>query len=730
MGRLLIVSNRLPISVEKRREKLSFHPSMGGVATGLGAFHRAHDSLWIGWPGVALDELSEHERCELERRLEDERCRPVFLSASDVEGYYHGFCNRTIWPLFHCFTQYPVYEKELWERYRRVNEAFCDAVLRVAGEDDVVWVHDYQLMLLPKLIREQRPDATIGFFLHIPFPSFEVFRLLPWRRELLDGMLGADLVGLHTYHYAQNFIESVRQLFGYEDSFGQITAGERVVKVDVFPMGIPYERFASAVHDPAVQREAKKMLRQTVGRKVILSIDRMDYTKGILQRLKAFDAFLERYPEYRERVTLILVAVPSRTGVEHYAQLKRKVNELVGNINGKHATMGWIPIWYMSRGLPFKRLVALYSIADVALITPLRDGMNLMAKEFIASKTDGRGVLILSEMAGAAEELGEAIIVNPNSEEEVVHAMRRALEMPQQEQVERNRIMQARLRRYDVGRWAGEFLEGLKAIRATQMELKARRLTPEVREGLLRDYASAERRLILLDYDGTLVPFERRPERAVPDEELLGLLDALSREPKNRVVVISGRSRATLDAWFGSLDVVLIAEHGVWVRQGEEWERTESIGSEWKEEIRPLLELYVDRTPGSFIEEKDFSLVWHYRNADPRLASIRARELKDALLSMTANLNLGVMEGSKVLEIKDAVINKGRSALRCMSWEDWDFILAVGDDRTDEDMFAVLPAWAYSIKVGLGLSRARFSMGSHHEVRGLLGELVAIEDEG
>jgi len=196
------------------------------------------------------------------------------------------------------------------------------------------------------------------------------------------------------------------------------------------------------------------------------------------------------------------------------------------------------------------------------------------------------------------------------------------------------------------------------------------------------------------------------------------------------VVVISGRSRATLDAWFGSLDVVLIAEHGVWVRQGEEWERTESIGSEWKEEIRPLLELYVDRTPGSFIEEKDFSLVWHYRNADPRLASIRARELKDALLSMTANLNLGVMEGSKVLEIKDAVINKGRSALRCMSWEDWDFILAVGDDRTDEDMFAVLPAWAYSIKVGLGLSRARFSMGSHHEVRGLLGELVAIEDEG
>lgn len=727
MGRLLIVSNRLPISVEKKRGKLSFRPSMGGVATGLCAFHEKHDSVWVGWPGVALDELSEHERGEVERRLGEERCHPVLFSLSDVEGYYHGFCNRTIWPLFHYFTQYPVYEKGLWECYRKVNEAFCDAVLKVAEDDDVVWIHDYQLMLLPRLIREQRPDATIGFFLHIPFPSFEVFRLLPWRKELLDGMLGADLVGFHTYHYAQNFLESVRHLFGYEDSFGQIITEERVVKVDVFPMGIPYECFASAVHDPVVQREAKKVLRQTAGRKVILSIDRMDYTKGIPQRLRAFDAFLETYPEYREKVTLILVAVPSRTAVEHYARLKREVNELVGNINGKHATMGWIPIWYMSRVLPFNRLVALYSIADVALITPLRDGMNLMAKEFIASKTNGRGVLILSEMAGAAEELGEAIIVNPNCKDEVVSAMRWALEMPQHEQVERNRIMQARLRRYDVGRWASEFLEGLRAVRTTQMELRARRLTPEVRGRLLGDYASAKKRLMLLDYDGTLVPFERRPERAVPDEELLGMLDALSRQPNNRVVVISGRDRATLDAWFGDLDVVLIAEHGVWVKREDEWETIEPIESEWKEEIRPLLELYVDRTPGSFIEEKDFSLAWHYRNADPRLASIRARELKDALLSLTANLNLGVMEGSKVLEIKDAIINKGRSALRCISWDDWDFILAVGDDRTDEDVFAVLPAWAYSIKVGLGLSRARFSMGSHHEVRRLLRELLAQE---
>jgi len=662
---------------------------------------------------------------EISEKLSAESCRPVFLSQEDVENFYEGFCNKTLWPLFHCFTQYVVYTKSLWEAYRRANEAFCEAVIKVAESDDTIWIHDYHLMLLPKLIRERLPDVTMGFFLHIPFPSFEVFRLLPWRKEILDGLLGADLIGFHTYDYVRYFLDSVRRLIGYEHVLGQITADKRVVKVDAFPMGIHYERFAKGVLDRGVQREIKRIHKKVGERKIILSIDRLDYTKGISQRLEAFDIFLEKYPEYKEKVTLFLVAVPSRIKVEHYMLLKKEVDELIGRINGKYSTIGWTPIWYQYRFLGFPNLVALYNVADVALITPLRDGMNLIAKEFIATKTDGRGVLILSEMAGAAKELGEAIIVNPNNKEEVAEALKEALVMSDEEQMERNRIMQKRLRRYDVVRWAGDFMDSLSHIKKLQQELSARRLTQEMKKRLIGEYLKGNRRLILLDYDGTLIPFVEKPEKAKPDDELLALLEVLAREPQNDVVIISGRDKRTLGRWFSGLNVGLIAEHGIWIKEKEgTWEIIEPLGNDWKEEIRPLLEVYVDRTPGSFIEEKEFSLVWHYRKADPELASVRARELKDALLHLTANLNLGVLEGSKVIEIKSTGINKGRAALRWISKENWDFILAIGDDWTDEDVFAALPESAYSIKVGIDPSRAKFNLDSVTSVRLLLKDLV------
>jgi len=726
MGRLLIVSNRLPVSVERDEDGLHFHSSTGGLATGLSSLRESSEGIvWIGWSGIASDTLSETEQEEVESRLSAEGYLPVPLSAEEVESYYEGFCNSTIWPLFSYFTQYPVYRRSLWESYVSVNERFCDVVLKVAREDDVIWVHDFQLMLLPELLREHMPDTAMGFFLHIPFPSFEVFRLLPWRRRILKGMLGADLVGFHTYHYAQHFLESVSQLLGYEHRLGQIISHERVVRVGAFPMGIDYERFSSAVNDPAVRREVRKVRRHVGDRKTILSLDRMDYTKGIPERLRAFDTFLEQNPEYREKVNLVLVAVPSRSGVQRYAQLRKEINELVGRINGKYGTMGWAPVWYISRMRPFHKLVALYATADVALITPLRDGMNLIAKEYVACKTDGRGVLILSEMAGAAEELADAIILNPNNEERMVEALKTALEMDEKEQEERMRAMQRRIEGYDVRRWANDFMDGLSRVKSIQREMHARELTRAVRDRLLHDYARAKRRLILLDYDGTLVPFEKRPERAKPDPELMYVLEALCTNPANEVVVVSGRSRDVLTEWLGDLNLSLVGEHGVWVRRkGADWEMVQVLSNDWKDEVRSVLQFYTDMTPGSFIEEKEFSLVWHYRNVDPTIAFIRGRELKEVLLSHTANLNIVVQEGSKVIEVKDVAINKGRTALQWLSRGEWDFILAVGDDRTDEDLFAALPEEAYSIRVGLGPSRARFSVLSHLDVRLLLKEMV------
>jgi len=725
MPRLLIVSNRLPISVEKRRGRLHFEPSIGGLATGLKSFYKSYNGAWIGWPGINLGKIKE-EKQDVEARLLAESCRPVFLSQRDIEDYYHGFCNKTIWPLFHYYPVYTIYSKDLWQAYERVNEVFANAVAEIAERGDIIWIHDYQLMLLPKLVRERLPEATIGFFLHIPFPSFEIFRLLPWRRQILNGLLGADIIGFHTYDYAQHFLNSVHRLLGYEDTMGQIVFANRIIKADVFPMGIDYEEYSSAVRGRRVQREISKFREKLGDCKLILSIDRLDYTKGIPQRLEAFSLFLERNPQYKEKLVLILVVVPSRTKVEHYAVLKKQIDELVGAINGKYGSIGFTPIWYLYSTLPFHSLIALYNMADIALVTPLRDGMNLISKEYIATKTDGKGVLILSETAGAAKELGEAIIINVNNQEELVLALEEALVMPEEEQIERNRIMQKRLQCYNVIRWADDFINRLLYTRKLQGQMEAKALNYKARMKLVSDFQESNQRLMLLDYDGTLVPFSRKPEGAKPGEEIIKLLEELAENPQNEVVLISGRDRDTMEKWFGGLNTGLVAEHGVWTKEkGKEWEMIEALSNDWKGEVRPILELYVDRTPGSFVEEKEFSLAWHYRKVGHRLGDMRARELANDLVNLTANLNLQVLEGSKVVEVKNAGVNKGRAALRWISKKPWDFILAIGDDLTDEDVFKVLPATAWSIKVRFSVSAARFNLSFPSQVRALLREMLA-----
>jgi len=724
MPRLLIVSNRLPLSVEKRRGRLRFEASIGGLATALGAFYKSHPSIWIGWPGIELEKIKGEEK-DVETRLLSESCQPVFLSEQDVEDYYHGFCNKTIWPLFHYFPEYTVYSQDFWQAYKRVNEVFASAVAEVAEDGDIIWVHDYQLMLLPELIRDRLSKATIGFFLHIPFPSFEVFRLLPWRQQILNGLLKADLIGFHTHDYVWHFLDSVHNLMGYEAAMGQITTADRIVKADIFPMGIDYKHYSRAAKDSKVQTEVSKFRARLGNCKIILSIDRLDYTKGIPKRLEGFSLFLEKHPEHREKLILVLVVVPSRTKVEHYAQLKKQVDELVGAINGKYGSIGWTPIWYLYRSLPFNSLIALYNMSDIGLVTPLRDGMNLIAKEYIATKTKGKGVLILSETAGAARELGEAIIINVNNPEEIAQALTEGLAMPKKEQIERNRIMQKRLRNYNVQRWAGEFIDRLLHTRRLQDEIEARGLIDEARSEFVSDFQKSQRRLLLLDYDGTLVPFAGTPEKAKPSGEVVRLLKKLAKDPKNEVVLISGRDKYTLKKWFGRLKIGLVAEHGAWTKEkGKGWEMIEALINDWKDEVRPALELCVDRTPGSFIEEKGFSLAWHYRKANPRLGALRARELTNDLLNLTANLNLQVLEGSRVVEVKSASVNKGRAALQWLSREDWDFILAIGDDLTDEDVFKVLPATAWSIKVRFSASAAKFNLGSPSEVSSLLKELV------
>jgi trehalose 6-phosphate synthase/phosphatase len=726
--KLVIVSNRLPISVSKDEDGLHFSESIGGLATGLSSFFENNESVWIGWPGLSTDELTDEEHRQLESRLRQSDYEPVFLSQEQLDNFYYGFCNNTIWPLFHYFHLYTQFDDAYWQAYKEVNTIFADNIAEVAQAGDTIWIQDYHFLLLPQMVRERIPDATIGFFLHIPFPSFELFRLLPWRQELLNGLMGADLNGFHAFDYAQHFLDSVRRILGYPDKLGVIQAEDRLVRADAFPMGIDYKRFAEAGELPEVQEEVEKIREEVEERKVIFSVDRLDYTKGIPERLVAFDHFLKEYPEYKGNVTLIQVTAPSRTDVDQYQQLKKQIDELVGDINGRHAEVGYVPVWYLFQTQGFYPLRALYEVADVALLTPLRDGMNLVAKEFVASNTDGMGVLVLSEMAGASSELVEALTVNPHDKQQIAEALHRALTMPPAEQKRRNRAMQARLARYDVSRWAQDFIESLTGIHDAEPPLTVRPMTRQIEQQLLDDYAAARRRLILLDYDGTLVSFVSRPEDAVPDEELYTLLTDITNDNRNEVVMISGRGKEDMDKWLGRINLNLVAEHGVWVRErGDDWETSEPQDDSWKESIRPIMERFVERTPGALVEEKTFALAWHYRRVDNDLANVRAAELNETLLQLTANLNLAVLEGDKVIEVKNAGLNKGRTAAHWLNEEGWDFILALGDDQTDEDTFAVLPESAYSIRVRFNPSLARFNVESAKEVRALLGKLSKVD---
>ena len=725
MPRTLIVSNRLPTKVQRTDEELTFQPSEGGLATGLGSIYKQDDNVWIGWPGLFVESAAEEDY--ISQKLRADNMAPVFLTEAEIRDFYEGFSNSTLWPTFHYFSEFATYEPAHWAAYVAVNEKFCAAVLAQAGPDDTIWVHDYQLLLLPALLRKARPEASIGFFLHIPFPSHELMRVLPWRNELLRGMLGADLIGFHTFGYMRHFLSSVAHALGLPAQNGRVETANRSVRVDAFPMGIDYERYAqAAASEEAKGHEARyrEALRET---RVILSIDRLDYTKGIAQRLRAFDLLLQRYPEWRGQVSLIMLVVPSRDQVAQYAALKEEIDELTGRINAQYRTIDWNPILYFYRSLPLEELAALFRIAEVALVTPMRDGMNLVAKEYVASRLDQRGVLILSERAGAARELSDAIIINPTDMNQLAEVMHDALVMPEEEQVQRMSAMQALVKRYNVFAWTKLFLNQLAYTKMKQHTLATEMLTEEATTHLLADYHAADERMLLLDYDGTLMPFHDNPQRAEPSQELRLLLRALTDVPRTRVVIISGRDRHTLEKWLGHLPVDFIAEHGVWLRPaGGEWELFQTLRNDWMRELRPVLDLYVARTAGSFIEEKDYSLVWHYRRADAELGEVRARELLSHLSFMTANTELQVMEGNKVLEIKAAGINKGNAAARWLAKYPADFVLALGDDRTDEDTFRALPPEAYTVRVGTDArSLARFHIAGPPEVRQLLRRLLA-----
>jgi trehalose 6-phosphate synthase/phosphatase len=723
MSKTIIVSNRLPISLRIKKGQYETKPSAGGLATGLASIYKSGENIWIGWPGTVVENADQ--RTEIQEDLREHKMVPVFLSQKDVEEFYEGFSNETLWPAFHYFTQYMVYNSEHWDTYYRVNEMFCKAIVENANPDDTIWVHDYQLMLLPKMLREALPDATIGFFQHIPFPSYEIIRMIPWRTAILEGVCGADLIGFHTYDDMRHFLSAVSRITGLSSESGYIQAENRIINVDSFPMGIDYKKFEKQAKSKKNQRLVQEYKTPLGDQKLILSIDRLDYSKGIPQRLQAFNQLLEDYKDLHGKVSMIMIVVPSRDMVQSYKELKEEIDLMVGGINSKYSTLNWKPVQYFYRGFPFNELSAYYSMADIALVTPLRDGMNLVCKEFVASKVDKKGVLILSEMAGASKELLEAILVNPNDKQAVVDAIYEALTMPLEEQEARMSSMQDSLRKYDVFQWVDVFMDRLDDVKKKQAEFRSKNVDAQIIGQIESAFKKAENPVLFLDYDGTLTGFTGNPNDAKPDDELRSLITELSE--KAQVVLISGRDKDTLGAWFKGMSVDLIAEHGVWMRKRENpdaWEIYAEVDNSWKEDIRNIMEYYVLRTPGALIEEKHHSLVWHYRKVDKGLGNLRMRELLSHLKYMARGHNLQVLEGNMVLEIKMPDINKGRAALNLMKGQEHDFIMAIGDDWTDEDTFKALPKEAFTIRVGYSYTHADYNIKSHRQVRNLLAKLI------
>lgn len=724
--RIIIISNRLPVKIIKdESDEFKLVKSGGGLATGIESLDMPNvERHWIGWPGMEIKELKV--RNKLNKALSEYNYHPVYLSEKQINQYYEGYSNSILWPLFHYFYSFMEYDERDWKTYKLVNEKFYKEASKIILPNDIVWVQDYHLMLLPKLLRDGIKDIKIGYFHHVPFPSYELFRVLPERAELLTGLLGADLIGFHTSDYMRHFASAIYRVLKLDIKLDCVLQGHHKAYMNAFPMGINYNLFHDTALKPEVQEHIKE-LKNNYGKdnKLILSVNRLDYSKGILHQIKGFYLFLKNHPEYREKVSLMMIIVPSRDKVNKYAHLKKTIDEKIGSINGKYSNVNWVPIYYFYQSFDFENLIAMYSMADIALVAPLRDGMNLVSKEYVAVKGDGHGVLILSEMAGAAAELCDAISINPNDIKQIENAIWKALCMPLAEQEQRMKKMQATLSKQTVNKWASDFITSLIDVCDKNIQMNNKEINDSTTKSMRSTYKKASRRLLVFDYDGTLAGFKNDPEEAYPEEDLLHFLKKAASDKKNLIIITSGRDKDTLERWFGNLNIDLVAEHGAAYKENGEWkELIQNV--EWDDEIIHILNEFADKTHGSRIEIKKTALVWHFRNVDDWLAILREQQLINALIAPCNRHGLQMMRGNKILEIKYPMYTKGNEIKKRLSEERYDFILAMGDDVTDEDMFMEVPSNGYSVKIGTTSDNAKYYISLQTDVLPFLHNLCGL----
>ncbi|GAB2538755.1 bifunctional alpha,alpha-trehalose-phosphate synthase (UDP-forming)/trehalose-phosphatase [Spirosoma aerophilum] len=719
--RLLIVSYRLPFSLQQTEQGTELIQNSGGLVSAVLSMaermgHQQGDvAAKIHWVGHGDASLQNIDASALEN--ETFVAHPVFMEESVHKGFYEGFSNDLIWPLFHYFTSYASFRETDFESYLQANTRFLEELNALIEPGDLVWIHDFQLMLLPDMVRQAMPSATIGYFFHIPFPTYEIIKLLPrtWRQALLKGILGADVVGFHTADYAQHFMQSVSEVLATPIIESRIVLPDRSVMVKDFPISVDFNKFDRTAQDADVLKTRNHYLSLLQPNKLIFSVDRLDYTKGIIYRLQGYERFLNQNPDWHDKVTFVMTVVPSRDKISHYQELKREIEETVGRINGQFGTIGWRPIVYSYTSLSFTELMALYTGCNIALITPIRDGMNLVCKEFVASRHDHQGVLILSELAGAAQELKDALIINPTDTQEVADAIKQGLNMPLAEQEKRMLTMRKQVQNHSVFRWSHDFLTAFDTILDNPIDLE----TDLPIQPFITAFGEARQRLLLFDFDGTLAPLVNNPAEARPSDLLRDMLQNIAEH--SDLVVISGRNRAFLEKTFVGIPLYLVAEHGAFLKKPDQpWERLDLSESDWVDPVRTAMNQVVGQFPGSFIEEKETAIAWHYRMAEATDIEGKAIELATQLRALPSTIPLTVIQGSKVVEVKPAQHSKGTVAIKIVEQTSYDFVLSIGDDTTDEDMFRQLPNWAYTLKVGSGVSFARYRLARQQDVESLL----------
>ncbi|KAI5420197.1 variant 2, Trehalose-6-P synthase/phosphatase complex synthase subunit [Lathyrus oleraceus] len=600
---------------------------------------------------------------------------------------------------------------------------FADVVNQHYEEGDVVWCHDYHLMFLPKCLKKYNSKMKVGWFLHTPFPSSEIHRTLPSRSELLHSVLAADLVGFHTYDYARHFVSACTRILGLEGTPYGVEHQGKLTRVAAFPIGIDSERFIRALDLPQVQEHIKELQERFKGRKVMLGVDRLDMIKGIPQKILAFEKFLEENAYWRDKVVLLQIAVPTRTDVPEYQKLTSQVHEIVGRINGRFGSLTTVPIHHLDRSLDFHELCALYAVTDVALVTSLRDGMNLVSYEFVACQEKKKGVLILSEFAGAAQSLGAgAILVNPWNITEVATAIARALNMHPSEREKRHKHNFLHVKSHTAQEWAGTFVSELNDT-VIEAQLRTRQVPPRLpTEIAIRRYRHSTNRLLILGFNGTLTePVEKTGDQIKEMElkvhpELRQPLTALCNDPNTTVVVLSGSGRKVLDDNFKEYDLWLAAENGMFLQPSKgEWMTTmpEHLNMEWVDSVKHVFEYFTERTPRSHFdfEERETSLVWNYKYADVEFGKLQARDMLQHLWTgPISNSSVEVVQGSRSVEVRAVGVTKGAAIDRILGeivhsksmTSPIDYVLCIGHFLgKDEDLYTFFEPELPSIGVGL-----------------------------